>query len=136
MGFEAYNLSGGMGAKDGSGWLGAGYAVVKYTTQQFLNEKVDRYFANLPENKNQVSAADFLNAVAEGEDAVVLDIRSAEDYAAGHVKGAINVPYGIMLQKRWRKFQMTAPSMYTATVDRPLLRQYSCCIWLENRQSM
>ena len=95
MGFEAYNLSGGMGAKDGSGWLGAGYAVVKYTTQQFLNEKVDRYFANLPENKNQVSAADFLNAVAEGEDAVVLDIRSAEDYAAGHVKGAINVPYGV-----------------------------------------
>ena len=95
MGFEAYNLSGGMGAKDGSGWLGAGYAVVKYTTQQFLNEKVDRYFANLPENKNQVSAADFLNAVAEGEDAVILDIRSAEDYAAGHVKGAINVPYGV-----------------------------------------
>ena len=78
MGFEAYNLSGGMGAKDGSGWLGAGYAVV-----------------NLPENKNQASAADFLNAVAEGEDAVILDIRSAEDYAAGHVKGAINVPYGV-----------------------------------------
>ncbi len=51
-GYRAYNLSGGMGAEGGSGWLGAGYAVVKYTTQQFLNEKVDRYFANLPENKN------------------------------------------------------------------------------------
>ena len=63
MGFEAYNLSGGMGAKDGSGWLGAGYAVVKYTTQQFLNEKVDRYFANLPENKNQVTGISFLSII-------------------------------------------------------------------------
>ena len=95
MGLEAYNLSGGMGAEGGSGWLGAGYGVVKYTTQQFLNAKVERYFANLPDNKNQVSASAFLAAVADGEDAVILDVRSAEDYAAGHVQGAINVPYGV-----------------------------------------
>ena len=95
MGLEAYNLSGGMGAEGGSGWLGAGYGVVKYTTQQFLNAKVERYFANLPDNKNQVSASAFLTAVADGEDAVILDVRSAEDYAAGHVQGAINVPYGV-----------------------------------------
>ena len=71
------------------------YGVVKYTTQQFLNAKVERYFANLPDNKNQVSASAFLTAVADGEDAVILDVRSAEDYAAGHVQGAINVPYGV-----------------------------------------
>lgn len=99
MGLDAYSLSGGMGAKEGSGWLGAGYAVVKYSTQQFLDAKVDRYFANLPENKNQISAADFLKAIAEGQDAVILDIRSAEDYANGHVQGAINVPYGADVAK-------------------------------------
>ena len=95
MGLDAYNLSGGMGAKGGSGWLGAGYHVVKYSTQQFLNAKVDRYFKNLPGNKNQLSAAAFLAAVEDKEDAVILDIRSAEDYAKGHIRGAINVPYGM-----------------------------------------
>lgn len=95
MGLEAYNLSGGMGAQGGSGWLGAGYGVVKYTTQQFLDAKVERYFASLPEDKNQVSAAAFLAAVKDGEDALILDVRSADDYAAGHVQGAINVPYGV-----------------------------------------
>ena len=95
MGLDAYNLSGGMGAKGGSGWLGAGYHVVKYSTQQFLNAKVNRYFKNLPGNKNQLSAAAFLAAVEDKEDAVILDIRSAEDYAKGHIQGAINVPYGM-----------------------------------------
>ena len=94
LGLNAYNLSGGMGAEGGSGWLGAGYGVVKFTTQQFLNAKVDRYFAALADNKNQVSAAAFLEAVKAEEPAVILDIRSAEDYAQGHVKGAVNVPYG------------------------------------------
>ncbi len=28
-GYNAYNLSGGMGAEGGSGWLGAGYTLVK-----------------------------------------------------------------------------------------------------------
>ena len=28
-GYTAYNLSGGMGAEGGSGWLGAGYELVK-----------------------------------------------------------------------------------------------------------
>lgn len=42
-----------------------------------------------------MSAAAFLAAVEDKEDAVILDIRSAEDYAKGHIQGAINVPYGM-----------------------------------------
>lgn len=60
-----------------------------------MNAKVERYFKNLPENKNQLSAAAFLAAVEDKEDAVILDIRSAEDYAKGHIQGAVNVPYGM-----------------------------------------
>ena len=99
LGLDAYNLSGGMGARGGSGWLGAGYGVVKFSTQQFLNAKADRYFASLPKNKNQVSAAAFLEAVKAEEPAVILDIRSVEDYEKGHVKGAVNVPYGVEVAK-------------------------------------
>ncbi len=32
--------------------------------------------------------------MAAGEDLLVLDVRSADEYAAGHVPGAINVPHG------------------------------------------
>ena len=111
MGLDAYNLSGGMGAEGGSGWLGAGYGVVKATTQQFLNAKVDRYFATLPENKNQVSVADFLKATEEAEEGkvMILDIRSAEDYAKGHVKGAINLPYGVDVAKALEKIPTDIP---------------------------
>ncbi len=111
MGLDAYNLSGGMGAEGGSGWLGAGYGVVKATTQQFLNAKVDRYFAALPENKNQVSAADFLKATEQAEESkmMILDIRSAEDYAKGHVKGAINLPYGVDVAKALEKIPTDIP---------------------------
>lgn len=111
MGLDAYNLSGGMGAEGGSGWLGAGYGVVKATTQQFLNAKVDHYFAALPENKNQVSAADFLKATEQAEESkmMILDIRSAEDYAKGHVKGAINLPYGIDVAKALEKIPTDIP---------------------------
>ena len=111
MGLDAYNLSGGMGAEGGSGWLGAGYGVVKATTQQFLNAKVDRYFAALPENKNQVSAADFLKATEQAEEGkmMILDIRSAEDYAKGHVKGAVNLPYGVDVAKALEKIPTDIP---------------------------
>lgn len=111
MGLDAYNLSGGMGAEGGSGWLGAGYGVVKATTQQFLNAKVDRYFAALPENKNQVSAADFLKETEQAEEGkmMILDIRSAEDYAKGHVKGAINLPYGVDVAKALEKIPTDIP---------------------------
>ena len=111
MGLDAYNLSGGMGAEGGSGWLGAGYGVVKATTQQFLNAKVDRYFAALPENKNQVSAADFLKATEQAEEGkmMILDIRSAEDYAKGHVRGAINLPYGVDVAKALEKIPTDIP---------------------------
>jgi rhodanese-related sulfurtransferase len=36
--------------------------------------------------------------ITSGEDVVVVDVRAAEDYAKGHIPGAINVP-----QERWDK---------------------------------
>jgi rhodanese-related sulfurtransferase len=41
-----------------------------------------------------IAPADLLAIVEENPDAVtVVDIRSAEDYAAGHIEGAINIPF-------------------------------------------
>lgn len=63
-------------------------------SQDSVEEKAAAYFANFPEDKHVVSAADFLKMVENKENICVLDIRSAEDYAAGHIEGAINLPYG------------------------------------------
>ncbi len=38
-----------------------------------------------------ITAADLNMKIAEGEDMTVIDLRAAENYAAGHVPGAINV---------------------------------------------
>lgn len=40
----------------------------------------------------QVREIDVEKFAAEREDAAVLDVRSAEEFAAGHVPGAVNVP--------------------------------------------
>jgi len=52
------------------------------------------YFVNLPETVYKIDQKEFVAKVVSGDDMVVLDIRSAEDYGKGHIKGAINVPWG------------------------------------------
>lgn len=59
-----------------------------------VEEGVMAYFANMPKDVYKISEKDFLAKVEAGDDMVILDIRSAEDYGKGHVKGAINVPWG------------------------------------------
>ena len=59
-----------------------------------VNENATAYFAEFPSDKNVISAADFLSKIKAGDSMVILDIRQADAYAQGHVKGAINVPFG------------------------------------------
>lgn len=51
------------------------------------------YFANFPEDRHMISVADLFVKMDAGEDMLIIDIRAAEDYAEGHLKGAVNVPY-------------------------------------------
>ena len=43
---------------------------------------------------------DVHEALAQGPDFVLLDVRSAEDYARGHVPGAVSLPYRKMTESR------------------------------------
>ena len=63
--------------------------------QLSLEETASQYFENYPSDKHVVSAEQLLNRVEEGESFCLLDIRSAEDYAKGHIQGAVNIPYGV-----------------------------------------
>ena len=52
------------------------------------------YFANLPDGNNAIKSPDFFAKIDAGEDMVILDIRQAPDYEAGHLQNAVSVPFG------------------------------------------
>jgi rhodanese-related sulfurtransferase len=52
------------------------------------------YFANFPADKHVISPSDFFAKIDAGEEMFIMDIRSAEDYGKGHIKGAVNLPFG------------------------------------------
>lgn len=46
---------------------------------------------------------------AKSEDYTILSIRSAEDYAKGHIEGAINIPFGKGMQERFSEIPTDKP---------------------------
>lgn len=52
------------------------------------------YFANYDSAKIMKAAKDFFAAIDAGEEMFVIDIRQPDAYAEGHIKGAVNIPFG------------------------------------------
>lgn len=59
-----------------------------------LTESAMRYFAEFPEDRHMISVADLFAKMDAGEDMLIIDVRQPDAYAEGHLKGAVNVPYG------------------------------------------
>ncbi len=62
-----------------------------------LEDAVNDYFENMPSHNYMIAQTDIVDMVKTDEDMVILDIRKADDYAKGHLKGAVNVPWGMEL---------------------------------------
>jgi rhodanese-related sulfurtransferase len=60
-----------------------------FSVQNFVRE----YVAALAQSNNIVSMDSFVADLKAGTDMFVVDIRSADDYAKGHIRGAVNVPW-------------------------------------------
>lgn len=58
-----------------------------------IKEAVVAYFGALPANSNMLEPADVLKKVGDAS-VQFIDIRKAEDFAKGHIPGAINLPMG------------------------------------------
>ena len=108
LGYDAVSMHSGMGtpATAPAGWLNKGYPVV--TT---LQEAVQAYFSNMPADIYKIAEKDFVAKVKAGEKMFVLDIRSAEDYAKGHIKGAVNAPWGAAIASSLDKLPSDKPIM-------------------------
>lgn len=75
-------------------------ATAETTVSPVVKEKAMDYLANYDGSKYTIKAADFLAKVDAGEDMLILDIRQADAYAEGHVKGAVNVPFGTAIAEQ------------------------------------
>lgn len=74
-------LSGGIEA-----WKSNGFPVVSENTV------VASAASGNPYTIHKISASDLVVALSKGE-VVVVDVRSANEYSAGHIKGALNIPF-------------------------------------------
>jgi len=106
MGYDAVSLNGGMGtaANAPQGWANNGFPVVSE-----VSTKLDMLYATMPEHIYKVSEKEFVEKVVAGEAMTILDIRSAEDYGKGHVKGAVSVPWGPAIAENLSKIPTDKP---------------------------
>lgn len=74
-----------------------------------VQDAATAFFAELP--GIVIPAPDYLAKLAAGETPYTLDIRSAEDYAKGHLVGAINAPWGT---------QTLAENLVNIPMDQPI----------------
>lgn len=73
----------------------AAAAPVQEPAVDVVEETVKNLITNLPTYKNyMISEADFVNKVKAGEAMFILDVRQPDVYGQGHIKGAVNAPYG------------------------------------------
>ncbi len=66
---------------------------------------VEEYFNTVADNANNIMASDAAAPLIEAGDLTVMDIRKADDYAAAHIDGAINVPFGEGMQESFADFE-------------------------------
>ncbi len=63
-----------------------------------VEEAAMAYFADFPDDRHMINVPDLFVKMDAGEDMLILDIRGADDYAKGHLKGAVNVPYATVAE--------------------------------------
>ncbi|MFZ5966147.1 MAG: rhodanese-like domain-containing protein [Bacillota bacterium] len=78
-------------------------AVTPAEESNVVEEAANAYFANMPEDIYKISEKDFAEKVKANEDMFILDIRQPDVYEKGHVKGAVNAPWGTAISENLDK---------------------------------
>lgn len=65
-----------------------------FAVSEKVEDAVNNYFANLPEDNGMIAQDTFIEKVKAGEDLFILDIRQPDVYQKSHIKGAVNLPWG------------------------------------------
>lgn len=76
-----------------------------------VEDAVNAYFANMPDDIYKIDQAAFVDKVKAGDDMVILDIRQPDVYAEGHIKGAVNLPWGTAISDSLEQIPQDKPVM-------------------------
>lgn len=110
-GINTVSLNSGMGGSgtpgfETRGWLGQKYPTVTEATamptlpavatkSKAIDVAVQKYFNEVPQDSYKIDLPVMKEALAkEADKYYVVDLRTAADFAKGHIKGAVNIPYG------------------------------------------
>ncbi len=66
-------------------------------------DSVDRYVAEVRKTLQTTDMDGYLAAVKSPSGAVLLDVREDDEFKAGHVPGAVNIPRGLLEFRIWRQ---------------------------------
>ena len=110
-GIKTLSLNSGMGGSatvgfETRGWLGQKFPTVTEATvmptipaiatkSKAIDTAVQQYFYELPKDSNKIELPAMKDALATAADKYyMVDVRKAVDFEKGHIKGAVNFPYG------------------------------------------
>ncbi len=68
-----------------------------------VEDVVNAYFANMPADVYKIGEKEFIAKVKANESMFILDIRQPDVYAKGHIKGAVNAPWGTAISDNLEK---------------------------------
>lgn len=86
-------------------------ADTKPASTNAVADAANAYFANMPADSYKISEKDLIAKVKANENMLILDIRTADVYAKGHVKGAVNLPWGTAISDNLDKLPKDKPIM-------------------------
>jgi len=67
------------------------FAVPTFAAEDAVVKAVDNFVSNLPSDWFQMKPEVLLQKIDLGEEIFVLDVRRPDEFAAGHVEGAVNI---------------------------------------------
>lgn len=79
--------------------------------EDVLAQAVNDYYTNMGEDIYKIPQDKFVEKVKAGEDMFILDIRQPDVYGEGHVKGAVNAPWGTAISENLDKLPRSKPIM-------------------------
>lgn len=93
------------------GLIGCSSPAQPAANNDVLSQIVSDYYTNMPDDIYKIPQDAFVEKVKANEDMFILDIRQPDVYAEGHIKGAVNAPWGTAISENLDKLPKSKPIM-------------------------